>query len=73
MELGLLCGGMTMSRAFHNCYSLESIFIPCSVATIDGYAFRDCDSLTINYEAASKPVGWDVDWNPNNRPVTWGV
>ena len=58
--------------AFYNCKNLTSVTIGNSVTNIGSYAFRDCTSLTIYCEAASKPSGWDSDWNDSNCPVVWG-
>ncbi len=58
--------------AFYDCDSLVSITIPDSVTSIGQNAFAGCSKLTIYCEAASQPEGWDSNWNPSNRPVTWG-
>jgi hypothetical protein len=58
--------------AFEGCTSLNSIVIPINVASIGTSAFLDCDNLIIYAEAASKPLGWNAEWNPSNRPVYWG-
>ena len=58
--------------AFSYCSSLESIVIPSRVRSIGNWAFSGCSSLTIYCEAESKPIGWNVYWNPNDRPVVWG-
>ncbi len=39
--------------------------------SIGSYAFSGCSSLTIYVEAASKPSGWDSDWNYSNCTVVW--
>ena len=60
------------SVAFSECSGLKSITIPNSVTSIGVRAFINCNKLTINCEAASKPTGWEYDWNYSNRPVNWG-
>lgn len=58
--------------AFRGCIGLTSIAIGNNVTNIGRYAFQNCSSLTIYCEAKAQPEGWDVDWNPDNRPVIWG-
>jgi hypothetical protein len=60
------------TQAFAHCSSLAQIFIPNSVTTIGNSAFGNCDILTIYAEVLTRPNGWHVDWNPDNRPVVWG-
>lgn len=60
-------------EVFYNCGKLTSIFIPASVASIGESAFIGCEVLTINCEATSMPSGWNSNWNPDNRPVIWGI
>ncbi len=55
--------------AFDSCRKLKSITIPKSVTQIGENAFQYCGSLTINIEADSIPKTWDLDWNPDERPV----
>ena len=57
--------------AFAGCTSLTSVTIPDSVTSIESYAFSGCYSLTIYCEAASKPSGWDSNWNYSDCPVVW--
>ena len=59
-------------NAFLNCTNLKSIVIPLSVITINKNAFLNCTGLAIYCESDSKPEKWDTDWNPDQRPVTWG-
>ena len=60
------------NNAFSNCTYLASIFIPNSVKSIGSYAFLECGNLTIYFEAASQPSGWNSNWNFSNCPVVWG-
>ena len=61
--------------AFSRCSSLENINIHAGVTSIGAYAFDDCNNLTINceIEETNIPTGWNQSWNPDNRPVNWGV
>ncbi len=54
--------------AFNHCKSLRSITIPSSVNSLGYFAFSFCDNLTINIPAQI-PSNWDINWNPDNRPV----
>jgi hypothetical protein len=60
------------SRAFENCSRLASIVIPRSVTFIGEFVFRGCTNLTIYVGVFSQPEGWNVNWNPDNRPIVWG-
>ena len=59
--------------AFKGCEKLKAIDIPVSVKTVGWLAFNDCEQLTINCKAKSQPAGFESHWNPQNRPVVWGV
>jgi hypothetical protein len=59
--------------AFENCVGLSTIFIPITVTNMGCNAFAGCSNLTLNVAAVSKPESWSDDWNPDDRPVNWGV
>jgi hypothetical protein len=59
------------AAAFSNNPNLNRVWMPSSVTVIDSNAFAGCPSLTIYAQAASRPTGWNVNWNPNNCPVIW--
>ncbi len=42
-----------------------------NVTNIGDEAFNYCSNLTIYCEAASKPSGWNEDWNFSSCPVIW--
>jgi len=58
--------------AFSNNFTVERIWIPSSVTVIDSLVFASCPSLGIFAQTTSKPAGWHVNWNSDNRPVFWG-
>ena len=59
--------------AFGYCSSLTSIYIPSSVSTIGELAFAHCNDLTIYAEAAEAGAGWHTGFNPQARPIVFGV
>ena len=59
--------------AFNGCNRLPQIIIPNTVTAMGQGAFGGCGSLSIYCAATSKPSQWSSDWNPDNRPVVWGV
>ncbi len=61
------------SSAFANCTSIQSIKIPTNVTSVGSRAFLGCSSIYIYCEAESQPEGWNANWNPNSRPVYWGI
>jgi hypothetical protein len=62
---------MIGSSAFANCGGLNTIVIPNHVTTIGISAFAGCTDLTIYAKVPSRPAGWHVNWNPDNRLVVW--
>ena len=52
---------------------LTEVYIHKNVNYVGVYAFLGCSGLSIKCEAASKPEDWEDEWNPDNRPVEWGV
>ena len=61
------------ANAFKGDISLSSVIIPASCTTINEYAFQNCKTTCVlNCEAASKPDGWNSNWNYSNCQVVWG-
>lgn len=46
--------------------------IPELQERIKNNAFNGCSALTIYCEVASKPSGWENNWNISNCPTMWG-
>ena len=59
-------------EAFSGCQYLTNIFIPQSVEYIGRFAFSFCPSVIIKCEVASKPIGWDENWQYYYGTVIWG-
>ena len=53
---------MIESCAFSNCEDLIGISIPASTTYMGSHAFRGSYSVTVYYEGASVPAGWDTTW-----------
>ncbi len=53
--------------------TVTSLYIPSSVVTIEENAVEDCPALVIYCESSSALEGWDDSWNPDNRPVYYGI
>jgi hypothetical protein len=71
-SINIPTGVTTIDRvSFYGCSSLPSIYIPSSVSFAGSNAFLGCSSLSIDCQASSQPSGWESDWNPDSRPVTW--
>ena len=51
---------------------IKKIYIPDSVTTIAANAFMGLSDCTIYCQAASKPDGWDDNWNSSGYDVVWG-
>lgn len=60
-------------KAFYQANNLSSIIIPSSVTSIGQNAFKGADMLVICAAFSSQPITWDSQWNPDDRPVIWGI
>lgn len=54
---------------FENCLPLTKLSIPSTCTVIGGQAFKGCTALTLYCEAASKPSGFNVNWNQGYSPA----
>ncbi|MCL2751746.1 MAG: leucine-rich repeat protein, partial [Firmicutes bacterium] len=78
--VGIAAGAFRMP----SCNSLTSVTISNAVTKVGYGVTMQCENLTIYAGAASKPDGWDIDWNTSTswdnewnpiyayRPVVWG-
>ena len=60
------------TRAFENCPNLSIIELPNTVTSIGANAINDCPYVVVFSKHSSQPSSWNVNWNPDNRPVIWG-
>ncbi len=56
-------------NAFADCKKLSSIKLPETISVIGKNVFSGCENITIYAAADSKPDGWDINYNPDSRPV----
>lgn len=56
---------------FENCSRMIYVYIPNSVNGLGIQAFKGCTTLSIHAQAISKPAGWGLQWNIEDRPVLW--
>jgi len=67
-----LGGEFAGGSAFAGLSQLHRVVIPQSTNTISANAFANCHNLTITVIGrTARPVGWNANWNPGNRPVVW--
>jgi len=60
-------------NAFSGCASLVSITLPLTTTSVGENAFNGCTALSILTAHLSKPSGWNFSFNPNTRPVGYGL
>jgi uncharacterized repeat protein (TIGR02543 family) len=60
------------NNCFSYCSELTSIVIPIGATYVGIGAFYVCGALSIRCEAPKQPSSWNIYWNPDSRPVTWG-
>lgn len=60
------------TSAFENCPNLSIIELPNTVTSIGENAINDCPYVVVFSKHSSQPNTWNVNWNPDNRPVFWG-
>ncbi len=68
----IVTGNKILYGAFYNCGNITTIIIPSTVTSVGEKVFQNCSSLSICCTAEEQPTGWNSNWNPSNRPVTWG-
>lgn len=60
-------------NAFSGCSALVSITLPITTTSVGENAFKGCTALSILSQHMSKPSSWNFSFNPNNRPVGYGL
>ena len=62
-------------NAFNGNTELKTVYIPSTVTKVGVNAFSGCKNLTINtaFAEGQLPNGWDSSFNPDNRPINYGV
>ena len=62
-------------NAFNGNTELKTVYIPSTVTKVGVNAFAGCKNLTINtaFAEGQLPNGWDSSFNPDNRPINYGV
>ncbi|MCX4363192.1 MAG: leucine-rich repeat protein [Clostridia bacterium] len=58
--------------AFAGNTTIKTLVIPSTVTTVEENAFKGCTNLTVKTPHASKPSGWNNNFNPDNRPIEYG-
>ena len=60
--------------AFMNALNLTSVIISASVTTVGQDVFRGASNATISVVGRTEaPSTWNINWNPDNRPVVWNA
>lgn len=60
------------ARAFKGCIRLERFEVSDTMQYVGEAAFDDCNRIHFVCEAKKQPAKWDINWNPDGRPVLWG-
>ena len=60
-------------NAFSGCSALVAITLPLTTTSVGENAFNGCTALSILTAHLSKPSGWNFSFNPNTRPVGYGL
>lgn len=59
--------------AFYNCATLGWVYLNPGILYVGENAFKSCSLVTIYSGDLSEPETWHENWNPDSRPVNWGV